>query len=257
MLQAALSSFTQLKNLTLKYVTFSNDHKDEMRLDLPNLKNLKVLHLTGIHVERIKISPVSLQNLNIIYVSGSLRGLLSALPDCQHLTDLSITSLSNEQDVKLLADVLPRLTQVREMRYDGWQSDTGNEGVVRLLLRCIHHFKPYHYAVAQAATLMTGLERLYIWNIDMGDLALSLTPMMTHIKYVWLWYVHMTANSWDEFIASLLTIQHGFDISLTCTNIHDDSVSAVQSSPHFKVTKDEKEDRGWELPGFRFSKLSS
>ena len=246
MLQESLSSFTQLKNLTLESVKFSNDHKDKMRLDLPNLKNLKVLHLTGIHVERIKISPVSLQNLRISNVSGSLRGLLSVLPECKHLTHLDIKSLSDEQDVKLLADVLPRLTQVRDMTYNGTRRDTGNEGVVG-----------YHYAVAQAAAKMTGLERLSLTFMDMGDQTLTLTPTMTHIKYVWLWHVQMTANSWAEFIASLLTMQHEFDIRLWGTNIDHESVSVVQSSPHFKVTRDERGDMEGKYSRLDLSKMSS
>ena len=245
MLQAALSSCTQLRNLTLEYVIFSNDHKDKMRLDLPNLTNLKVLHLTGIHVERIKISPVSLQNLDITYVSGSLRGLLSVLPECQHLTDIDIHSLSDEQDVKLLVDVLPRLTQVRNMTYDGGLWDTGNEGVVG-----------YHSAVAQTATRMTGLESLWIHSFDMGDFTLTLTPLMTHIKRVWLWRLHMTAISWGEFIASLLTIQHGFDIVLDGTNIDNESVSTVHSSPRFEVTGDKRDKEG-KCFLLRFKKLSS
>ena len=242
MLQAALSSFTQLQKLFLENISFTNDKRDKMRLDLTACTGIKTLNLTIIHVDSIKISPLSLQDLSISYVSGSLRGLLSILPQCQHLTDISIDSLSDEQDAKLLTDVLPRLTQVREMTYSlGWQLAKKNEGGVG-----------YHSAVSQAVTKMTGLECLKIFCIDMGDLDLTLTPLMTHIKEVCLWTVQMTANSWGEFIASLLTIQHGFNIQLTHTNIDDESVSAVRSSPYFEVKKAD-----WPYLGFRFSKLSS
>ena len=247
MLQAALLSFKQLKGLTLDRVTFSNDNKDKMYLDLAACTDLTDLNLTEIHVDSIKISPDSLQKLRISVVSGSLRGLLSILPECQHLTDLSITSLSDEQDVKLLADVLPPLTQVRDMTYRvGRQLDKENEGVVR-----------FRSSVSQAMTKMTGLERLTIFDIDMGDMALTLTPLMTHIKLARFPLVEMTASNWGKFIASLREIQHEFDIELEDTNIDDKSASTVHTSPHFKVTLDYKGEKKGVYPCLVFSKLSS
>ena len=241
MIQASLSSFTQLENLTLNSVSFSNDTKEQIRLDLTSIPSLKTLNFTSIHVASIKISPDSLRGLTISNVSGSLRDLLLCLPKCQHLTDLCIDSLDNEQDIKLLTNVLPRLSQVRNLKV-GMKWRMGNEVVAE-----------YHSALSQAVTRMTGLERVCIHNIDMGNFALTLTPLMTRIKEVKLWEVQMTASSWVEFIASVLTIQHGFDIVLLGTNIDDQSVSAVHSSPHFKVTKQE---RG-KYSSLHFSKLSS
>ena len=355
MLHAALSSFTQLKNLTLDSVSFSDDKKDKICLDLAVCTGLTTLDLSCMQVKDVEISPVSLLILRISHVSGSLRGLfsslrkcqnlaylrieslsgehdadvcldlktcsrleifkiinvhvdrcyistvslidlaisnvsgslqvlLSSLPDCKHLTDLSIGLLSDEQDVKLLWDVLPRLTQVRRMTYDvvkKWY--TGNEGLSEAVTRMtgLEGFKirriqmkdkdlalpwrtnmlppwsmtydvgtrwdsenegavGYHSAVAQAVTMMTGLERLRIEDVDMGDLALTLTPLMTRINDVMLSGVRMTASSWGEFIASLLDIKHGFDIRLYNINIDDESVSSVYSSTYFKVTEDIK-----------------
>ena len=247
MLQAALSSFTQLKDLTLDSVTFSSDNKDNIYLDLVACKDLTELNLATIHVNSIKICPDSLQNFTLFDVSGSLRGLLSTLPECQHLTDIRIISLSDEQDVKLLSKVLPRLTQVRDMEYHvDTQRDARNEGVVW-----------YHSAVAQAAALMTGLERLKIYRIDMGDLALTPTSLMRNIKRMGFSQIQMTANSWAEFIASLLTIQHGFDIDLWNTNIEDKSVSTLHSSPHFNVKWDRKGNKERKYSCLEFSKLSS
>ena len=247
MLQASLSSFTQLQKLVLDNISFSNDIRDKMRLDITACTGIKTLTLTLLHVDSIKINPVSLQKLTISHVSGSLYGVLSALHQCQHLRDLSIHSLSDEQDVKLLADVLPQLTQVRSMTYEGGtQCDTDNEGVVG-----------YHSVVAQAVTRMTGLGFLKIRNIETGNLALTLTPLMTQIKDLELCSVRMTASSWGEFIDSLLTIQHGFDIELEDTNIDDKSVSAVCSSPHFEVTWDDKGNTKGIYVWFEFSKMSS
>ena len=61
--------------------------------------------------------------------------------------------------------------------------------------------------------------------------------MMTHIKHVELESVRMTAGSWSDFIASFRHIQNGFDIELWYTNIDNESVSTVHTSPHFKVTQ--------------------
>ena len=247
MLQAALSSFTQLQKLVLENISFTNDKRDKMRLDLTACTGIKTLDLTRIHGDSIKISPVSLQNLSISHVSGSLRALLSILPQCQHLTDLSMDSLSDEQDVKLLVDMLPQLTQVRKMTYGvGTRWDARNDD-----------FFEYHYAVSQAATRMTWLESLSLTFMDMGDQTLTLTPMMVHIKFVNLLKVQMTASSWEGFIASLLAIQHGFDIYLLWTNIHGKSVSTVRSSPRFKVTQDERGDEEGEYFRLCFNKLSS
>ena len=151
------------------------------------------LNLTKIHVDSITISPVSLEHLNLSDVPGSLKALLLSLPDCKHLTYLRIYSNPEKQDAKLLADVLPWLTQVRDMQY--WfvrQRDTGNEGVV-----------VDHSAASQVVARMTGLKRLNIYGIDMGDLALTPTSLMTHIKRMRFAQIQMTASSWDEFILTL------------------------------------------------------
>ena len=103
---------------------------------------------------------------------------------------------------------------------------------------------------------MTGLEYLTIIGIE-GELALTLTPLMTRIKCVSLQVIQMTPSCWGKFIASLLTIQHGFRIQLDDANIDDESVSTVQSSPHFKVTWDRKGIMEGKYSMLHFSKLSS
>ena len=227
MLQAALSSFTQLKTLKLEDLPFP------MSLDLTSCQDLKTLYLSKIHITTINISTVSLKKLTSYRVTGSLFGLLSSLPMCTNLTDKSITSLSNKQDTKILIDVLPRLTQTRKMD----------------ISMC-------HAHVAKAATRLTGLESLRITNIDMGHLFLILTPLMKHMKYLELDSIKMPTSGWLEFITSLIRIQHGFDILLEHTNIDDESVSVIHSCSTFKVTEVER----WETEGlysyFYFSRLS-
>ena len=155
MFQTAILSFTQLMNLTLENVSFPNDN-NSVRLNLTSCTNLKVLHLIRMHVDSIEISPVSLKDLRLSKVSGSLQGLLLVLPDCQHLRFLCIHYLSEEQDVELLTKLSPRLTQVREMYFD--VGEKWNTGIPR-----------YHSAKARVVARMVGLDSSEIMHSDMEE----------------------------------------------------------------------------------------
>ena len=240
MLQEAVSSLTQLKNLNLKKISFS-DKNHKLGLDLASCRDLTSLHLSMIYVETIEISPLKLHDMEIEHVSGSLRGLLSALSNCEHLRLLGIKALYNKQDAIVLMDVLPQLTQVRYMSYSG--GNTRNMITDDFVIDDIEPCRGIdHAAVAQATTRMTGLKSLDIWNIDLDDLALTLSPLMSEISIVNLNGVNMTSCNWDGFIKSLLDKKHGFDIQLFSTNIDDKSLSTVHSCPHFKMAEDAKRD---------------
>ena len=246
-LRGLLSALRECQHLTYLHLKSLSDEHANLSWDLKACSRLSTLHLSQVHVGSFDIIPVSLNYLTLSNVSCSLRGLLLCLPECQRLTNIRIESLANDQDVKLLADVLPRLPQVRSMTYYGRRGrGTTNEGVVG-----------YHSAASQAATRMTGLEYLNIQYIDMGDLVLTLTPLITHIKRVVLRGVRMTASSWGEFIASLLTIQYGFGVGLEDINIDDESVSTVHTSPHVNVLNDERGNKEGEYYCLCFYKLSS
>ena len=216
MLQISLSSFTQLRNLKLIRLLSFDKKIIKMCLNLTNCLYIMHMKLVDIHVEKIEISPVSLQTLEIRKVSGSLQGLLLALLDCQYLKTLGIIGLYDIQDVDVLIDIIPNLTQVQSMAFSGrenvWDAD-----------------------VAQSITKMTGLEKLSISYLNMGDVALTLLPLMAQIEDVQFEKVDMTVNSWNKFLASLREIQHVFDIQLLDTNIDDEFVSALSTSPDFQV----------------------
>ena len=210
-LQGLLSTFPECQNLTnLEMRSCYNEGK--MCLDLTSCTHLEKLKLSEMRVDSVYVSPASLNCIVISHVFGSLRGLLSVLPECQHLTHLGIESLSDEQDVKLLMEKLPQTRQ---------------------------------------------LESLSIQYMHREYLVLTLAPLMTHIRYVQLVSIGMNSSSWAEFVDSLLSIKHGFEIHLAHTNIDDKSVSAVNTSTDFKVTKDKKGERNGQDSFFSFSKLPS
>ena len=228
MLQTAISSFTQLMNLNLGYLLFS-DKKENMHLNLAACTHLTKLDIENIHVEHVEINPSSLQELIINHVSGSMRCLLLALPNCQNLTCLYMDSLYDKKNAELMINLFPILTTLKSItcKID--------------MCMCYEYFKGdvlCRAAVAQAETKMIGLEELTLLDIDMGAMALTLSPSMTRIKNVKLEEVQMKASSWFVFITSLLNIQQGFDVNLSRTNIDDDSVSFLHSSPDFNVTVD-------------------
>ena len=224
MLLAALSSFTQLKELTLCRLTFSSGKKDKPILNLRACRHLSELHISETYVDDIHINHSSLKNINIANMPGSrLQGILLELPECQNLKKLCIEKADEHDTMKI---VFPKLTQVKEMRYTG--PPVRNMTISFNVLR--------YAPVAQAIAKMTGLHTLDICQIDMGNLPLKLTPLMTQIKSVTLTWVDMTPSNWIEFITSLLTIQHKFDIDLRNTNIDIKSISVVKSFPHFKVS---------------------
>ena len=212
---------------------YGRDLPFPMALNLTACEDLTTLYLSEMHITTINISTVSLKNLTSYRVTGSLLGLLSSLPMCTHLTDISINTLSNEQDAEILIDVLPRLTQIRKMD----------------ISMC-------HAHVAKAATRLTGLEKLIITNIDIRYLSLTLPPLMRHIKHLELDSIKMPASGWREFITSLIRIQHGFDILLENTNIDDESVSVIHSCSTFKMTEVERGETEGLYSYIYFSRLS-
>ena len=190
-----------------------------MHLNLTVYTHLAKLDLEQIHVEHVEINSISLQELIINHVSGSMRCLLLALPNCQNLTCLYMDSLYDKKNAELLIDLFPILTTLKSItcKIDMYMCYEYTEGDVLC-----------GAAVAQAVTKMIGLEELTLLDIDMAAMALTLSPSMTLIKHVKLEEVQMKASSWIVFITSLLNIQHGFDVNLSRRNIDDDSVSFLQ-----------------------------
>ena len=77
-----------------------------------------------------------------------------------------------------------------------------------------------------------------------GDVGtLLVTPNMTKLQQVTLREVNM--SDWAEFVASLLSVHHTVHVTLTDTNIDDDTVKTIHRSKHFTVTEEDLERNEW------------
>ncbi|KAK3099656.1 hypothetical protein FSP39_007574 [Pinctada imbricata] len=108
-------------------------------------------------------------------------------------------------------------------------------------------------------TDMTSLRVLGLTQVTLGDRGLSLSADMVHIEEVTLRDVNMSSSQWQQFILSVLNIQHRFYVELWKTNIDDESMTKIRSSPDFNVSRDcvnkYKGYKGWlkafKLPGLK------
>ncbi|KAK3100270.1 hypothetical protein FSP39_017236 [Pinctada imbricata] len=87
-------------------------------------------------------------------------------------------------------------------------------------------------------TDMTSLRKLWLSDVTLGDRGLGLSADMVHIEKVRLYHVNMSSSQWQQFILSVLNIQNRFNVELWNTNIDDESMTKIRSSPDFNVTQD-------------------
>ena len=117
--------------------------------------------------------------------------------------------------------------------------------------------------VAQVVAQMANIRTITLQRIDMREHPLTLLPCMDKLVSVWFLHVIMSAEGWNKFITSVLNVRHAFEIELSGTNIDDDSVSFVQSSPQFKVIEKRlrrrkiSHERQGKYMTFKFSRLKT
>ena len=317
MLQSALFSFTQLKELELRAVYCL----EKLCLNISKCKLLSDVVLSDLLIGDIQINPDSLNYLTVANITGSLRSLLRILPKCRHLTEISIFGLNTEhgftssigwehvkrymniympklldfqlahlpmrneyikpfllafvdgfQNATLLAEILPLLTSLQRITFSGkYYSASDCRASEKRVLKNIWGFG-YTGDLSDGRenkdTEHNGTDGNVVKDIkpeDMEYTEYSIYDLMETVEtaedsssdeancddLIYSCYLDedMENDSDDVMLAQLVgrmtnirTLEL-FEINLFSTNIDDDSVSIIQSSPEFKV-RDIKEKRG-------------
>ena len=161
-------------------------------------------------------------SVTLWHVHHPLHGVAKLLPQCLHMSALSIGYMRNVENRALLVPVIPRLTQLTTVRYHGvgLQSDAADRA-----------------AVAAVMTL-TQLVGIRLMTINLGDDRVEVTDSMTRLKMVMLDLVYMTAAGWERFVSSLLNLPQSVLVKLFITDIDEGTVRRIQTSPHVTVTRD-------------------
>ena len=130
--------------------------------------------------------------------------------------------MSNTENLAQIVAVIPRLTQLDTIRYNGIDAAVEED------------------VPAVAAVLrLTQLRYIRLWNVSLGDDdVLVLTADWTRLQTLVLRDVRMSARSWGRFVSSLLTVPHPVHVTLDVTDIDAHTVGRIMTSPDFTVTED-------------------
>ena len=215
---------TPLETLELIFVT----HVHYILRSLLQCTQLTCIELWRITLTDTVTLPSQLQKVKLRDVH-SPHFILSSLPSCPHLTSLTIRCLLTMDD----CEVLPQLKHLKYMDYGNYfDKDDSRCGSVG------------HAAVVGTLQHLTQLTHIKLSEINLGDKGtLLITPHMTQLQKVELSDVRMSARRWRKFVASLLSVQHTVHVTLTWINIDGKSLRTIHYSPHFTVTKEEKDPR--------------
>ena len=177
------------------------------------------VRLTG---ELMSANLGSIVSVTLYHVDPPLHGVTQSLPHCPHLTALYIDYMSNKENLDLLVRVIPRLTQLTTVRYDGILSDAADRAVVAAVMS------------------LTQLVRIELQWVTLGDDGLEGTDAMTRLRTVRLGpLVFMTDAAWDRFVTSLLSLPQSVCVVLDETDIDEGTVRRIQTSPNVTVTWDD------------------
>ena len=246
---------------------------------LPKLRRMKLCHII---LNDTATLPTELQKIELVLVQYA-HFILPSLPGCPNLTSLHIsTNPLFMEDSEVLVSVLPQLSHLLYINYDGGNSLCGwfsrnyaaHTALVSTLqhLTRLTHIKLEDIDLACGGTLLvtphkaqlqkvklsrvkmlprrweeffsslkhaTKLTHIKLYNIVIGDAGtLLVTPHMTQLQRVKLDGVEMSVRRWTEFVSSLLTVQHAFNVILEDSDIDDDTLDSIHRSPHFAVTKE-------------------
>ena len=162
----------------------------------------------------------SIVSVTLWAVQHPLHGVAQNLPQCPQLSALYIGYMTNKENRDLLIPVIPRLPQLTTVRYNGCRSDAADRAAVTAVMS------------------LTQLERVVLLRVRLGDDGVEVTDAMTRLRTVVLDHVDMTAEAWDRFFTSLLTLPQSVRVTLVQTYIYHGTVRRIQTSPRLTVTRD-------------------
>ena len=191
------------------------------------------LHVTDIYLTRLSDSDTvrltgdlmpanlgSIVSVKLWNVDHPLHGVVQYLSQCPNLSALHIF-MPNTENLDLLVSVIPRLTQLTNVRHFGGRSKD----------------------VAAIMSLI-WLVQIRLDNVILGD-RLEVTDAMTRLRTVLLFNARMSATGWDRFVTSLLALPQSLCVELSYTDIDDARVRRIQTSPRVTVTQDDGKRDEW------------
>ena len=176
----------------------------------------------------------------LAYVDHQLQRILQYLAKCPRLSALYISYMRKKEDNDQLLSVIPHITQLDKIVYYGAAAATAVDTDVDVD-DILPVYDEADVKAVKAILQLTQLKRISIGWIDLTDSGLEVTRDMIQLQDIGLGKFSMSARSWDMFLSCLLSLQQVVDVRLQRTNIDDDMVGRILTSPHFTVKSDEGE----------------
>ena len=163
----------------------------------------------------------SIVSVTLLFEDHPLHGVEELLPQCPLLSALYIGYMYNTENRAQIVAVIPRLTQLDTIEYNGLGAAVEEDvSVVTAVLR-----------LTQLRFIQLELVKLV--GDKVHDDVLVLTTDWTRLQTVVLDRVSMSAGSWGRFVSSLLTVPHSVHVTLYYTDIDASTVEWIQTSQHF------------------------
>ena len=192
---------------------------DTSRLPSLHVTDIYLYHLSDSDTVRLTGELLSTNRDTIVsvwlwYEDQRLHKVAQLLPQCPNLSALCIGHMDSKENHDLLVSVIPRLTQLTTVRYNGSVlSDAAGRAVVA------------------AIRTLTQLIWLRLGDVRLGDDGMEVMDSMTRLRKVELWQVSMTAEAWNRSFTSLLNLPQSVCVVLRTTNIDEGTLRRIQASP--------------------------
>ena len=178
------------------------------------------VRLTG---DLISANRDTIMSVRLLDVDHPLHGVAQLLPQCPNLTALYITFITNKENRDILLAVIPSLTQLTTVRYNGGPYDVDHRATVAAIM-------------SLKQLVCVGLE---VISLDYPEL--KVTDGMTRLKTVVLGgvgRVHTTTEGLDGFVSSLFSLPQSVCVVLRGIAIEEVTLSGIYTSSRVIITRD-------------------